>query len=339
MLPITLGLLQPSLFVALLALLLLLGCREKRWYFRLWCNVCVGSVVFCLLCWGLYSSSPSGRTPSRGDPIATELLIAAFQCLVLFPAFPVLIISALLPPTNMPHKSRAILAGGAVALAIALGSSIYAKNSAYVANFQKAREAADAKANQRAEVPCQRVAPVAPDPQLGPRTEAEWLYLGATPYGSSSDWRNMTLEGLWFKGTPPAGATAALRHVKRLQRLTLQGKWVTDADLENVTHLIGLHDLRLINTSITDQGLRRTAAMPHLKELTLTRNDITDVSLVTLLDYARFLKVCAYRNHMTNDGWHRFKARYSNDPRFFEKEWYIDSEKFVRPRPKPEFIH
>jgi hypothetical protein len=248
--------------------------------------------------------------------LVIALAMVASQCLVLFPAFPVLIASTLLPPRTFSVRRRALIFGGVATWVALLGLSIQAKNSAYLENFRKESNEEKRKRQEEYEA-YERFKPVPPDPKRGPQKETEWRYLGATAKYNKT---NGELESLDWDGggigSPfPPEAVQSLKYVRSLKSLTLRGRCGTDANLLNVKHLQRLEHLSLIYTKVTDAGLREIKGVPGLQSIYVLEGPITNESLTTFFDFPQLQTVEAVRTGITWEGWCTFKKQHANDPR------------------------
>ncbi|HVJ68844.1 MAG TPA: hypothetical protein VM510_12720, partial [Caulifigura sp.] len=88
----------------------------------------------------------------------------------------------------------------------------------------------------------------------------------------------------------------------RLIEVDLDGKPITDADLD---HLATLADLKILNLSgsrITDAGLAKLASLKRLKFLYLFKTDITDAGLAHLKELPRLEVLCLDQTLITDEG-------------------------------------
>jgi len=88
----------------------------------------------------------------------------------------------------------------------------------------------------------------------------------------------------------------------RLTDVDLDGKPVTDSDLD---HLATLSDLKILNLSgsrITDAGLAKLAPLKRLKFLYLFKTDITDAGLEQLKELPRLEVLCLDQTLITDAG-------------------------------------
>ncbi len=88
----------------------------------------------------------------------------------------------------------------------------------------------------------------------------------------------------------------------RLIEVDLDGKPVTDADLD---HLVTLSDLKILNLSgsrITDEGLAKLAPLKRLKFLYLFKTEITDAGVAHLKELPRLEVLCLDQTLITDAG-------------------------------------
>ena len=90
---------------------------------------------------------------------------------------------------------------------------------------------------------------------------------------------------------------AALRDIRPLHRLLLDGSPIHDADLAILGEIQELELLTLTNTPVTDAGLPHLRNLKNLKNLSLRRTQVTDAGLVHLRELTRlqFLNIAETR--------------------------------------------
>ncbi len=135
------------------------------------------------------------------------------------------------------------------------------------------------------------VAAVAPAPPVADDTPRP---APAPPRGDSRPAHLVALEKL--------GAVLDYGVGDRLIDVDLDGKPVTDGDLD---HLAPLEDLKILNLSgsrITDDGLAKLAPLKRLKFLYLFKTDITDAGLDHLKELPRLEVLCLDQTLMTDAG-------------------------------------
>jgi hypothetical protein len=325
LLPIEGYLVTPAPFVALVTFAILLLCRNRVWFSRLWWAFFVGAGALAGICSLLYFFTPSSRaslhgrgfTPAVGPDLGTLLAILAvigIESLILFPAFPVMVITALLPPKPISVARRFVVLAFAIAWVVAMGLSIEAKNTAYLANFRE--ESREREQKRREEFDrLERTKPVPPDPKKGPQNEREWRYLGATPTYNRA---TKELEGLDWDGGGigrpfPREAIESLKFAGSLKSLTLRG--IADADLLHVNRLNHLDHLVLVSTKVTDAGLQEITRVQGLRSLHINGALITDESLATFLRFPDLHSVEAVRTRISLGGLQKFRLEHANDER------------------------
>lgn len=100
-----------------------------------------------------------------------------------------------------------------------------------------------------------------------------------------------------------------------LKILNLSNTKVTDAGLAKLAALKKLKFLYLFNTSITDAGMEKLLELPRLEVLCLDQTQITDVGLKTLEELPRLEKLHVHsRGPITDAGLESLKKH----PRLFE---------------------
>lgn len=98
------------------------------------------------------------------------------------------------------------------------------------------------------------------------------------------------------------GATLDYGVGDRLIDVDLDGKPVTDADLDNLTPLTDLKILNLSGSRITDDGLAKLAPLKRIKFLYLFKTDITDAGLEHLKELPRLEVLCLDQTLITDAG-------------------------------------
>jgi hypothetical protein len=88
----------------------------------------------------------------------------------------------------------------------------------------------------------------------------------------------------------------------RLIDVDLDGKPVTDADLDNLAPLTDLKILNLSGSRITDEGLAKLEPLKRLKFLYLFKTDITDAGLAHLKELPRLEVLCLDQTLITDAG-------------------------------------
>jgi hypothetical protein len=305
-------------FVASVVFAILMACRNRTWFPHLWWTFFIGAGALTGICAGLYFLSPSTRLPSHSSPavgpgggdLLAGLVVLALEVFILLPAFPVLIITSLLPPRLTSIPRRVVILGLAIAWVAALGLSIHAKNAAYLANFDKESNERARKRQEEFEE-YERNKPVPPDPEKGPQNEREWRFIGATPTYNKV---NNKLESLNWNGGGigrpfPHEAIESLKFVGSLKSLTLEG--ITDRDLLNVNRLKYLERLVLEFTKVTDAGLRKIKSVRGLRSIYINYALITDESLVTFLEFPELRSVEIIETKISLEGIKEFKSQHA----------------------------
>jgi hypothetical protein len=98
------------------------------------------------------------------------------------------------------------------------------------------------------------------------------------------------------------GATLDYGVGDRLIDVDLDGKPVTDADLDNLAPLTDLKILNLSGSRITDEGLAKLAPLKRTKFLYLFKTDITDAGLEHLKELPRLEVLCLDQTLITDAG-------------------------------------
>lgn len=110
-----------------------------------------------------------------------------------------------------------------------------------------------------------------------------------------------TLAYLDLSNTGVGGGLAPLAGLTQLSTLTLNGSFVTDADLKAVSTLptlttLNVHD----NPSVGDPGFTAVTGIKSLKTVSLGRTAITDAGFATLLEMPALQSVYAAENAFTD---------------------------------------
>lgn len=95
---------------------------------------------------------------------------------------------------------------------------------------------------------------------------------------------------------------AALRDLRPVHRLMLDGSSVTDTGLEQVGELEELEFLTLGGTQITDAGVRSLRRLKHLQILSLRRTRITDAALDDLRELKELKSLVVAETRVTPRG-------------------------------------
>jgi hypothetical protein len=71
-------------------------------------------------------------------------------------------------------------------------------------------------------------------------------------------------------------------HLRRMEALTFDGAPATDAHLDSIKGLTGLHGLVLSGTNITDAGVAKLVDLDELEKLELAQTEVTDECLASV---------------------------------------------------------
>jgi len=289
--------------------------KWPRAYAGLWiCAVTVVGTQAIVAFYYLATPHREGHGPGA-MPTPIELLLLLILPQAASAAVPRLVALGLSPPGYRERRWVWWLGAMLVLAAVGLGTILFVWDVQY-RNKVRPLEAA-AKHLVEKQVAWETIGP--PNPQIGPQRSGEWKYLGAgVSYvaGFKDGVYEQYVYRLDFDGQPrrdvPAFQAEAFKWLKNEKRLAelVFSRMLTDDDVAQLTPLVGLKHLTLVDTGITDRGMAALKSLASLQSLHLSGPLVTATTLEVIAEFPKLKLVDVSKSRITDAELQAFCGRH-----------------------------